>query len=108
MRVLTILTTVLLAVGCSKTATIYLKDGTRVDGEIRRSDPSSVYVSSKDSDRVAAIYRGRVKEIDHPGNVHAIIGTTLGVVGWTAAIWGIVHEVGCEGMFCERGSVNGG
>ena len=75
---------------------------------IRRSDPSSVYVSSKDSDRVAAIYRGRVKEIDHPGNVHAIIGTTLGVVGWTAAIWGIVHEVGCEGMFCERGSVNGG
>ena len=44
MRVLTILATTLVVAGCSKTATIHLKDGTTVEGRIAKSGESALRV----------------------------------------------------------------
>ena len=104
MRPLTLAFTAILAFGCSTKATIYLKDGTSIEGEIKQSDRLAIYVKSNDSDRVVPIYRGSIKEIDHPGNVGAIIGTSLVLTGLTAVTLGIVNAVECDGGLCGIGT----
>jgi hypothetical protein len=44
MRTLALLSTTLLVLGCSTTSFIYKKDGTVIEGEIRRSDASTIIV----------------------------------------------------------------
>lgn len=103
MRTLTILAMVLLVGGCNTAATIYLKDGRIIEGKIKQSDSQSIYVKSKDSDEVIVVFRQSIKDIDHPGNGHAIVGTVLGVAAWTAAITVVALEADCEGWGCGLG-----
>lgn len=49
MKTLTILSAVLLVLGCSTTATIYMKDGSVVEGEIRRTDATDILVFPKEA-----------------------------------------------------------
>ena len=103
MRSLTLVIAVFFATGCSTAAKIYLKDGRVIWGEIKQSDPHSIYVKSKDSDRVTAVFRHSIDEIDHPGNGPAVVGTLFGLAGFAYACFGIAHEVHCEGIECGFG-----
>ena len=86
MREAIVMILILTACGCGTTTTIHLKDGTSIEGRIKRSDQTSIYVMSEDSSELVEIERGSVKDIDHPGDIHALVGTVLGVLGWTAVI----------------------
>jgi hypothetical protein len=107
---------VLFVVGCSKTATIYLKDGGVVEGKIISSDYSSIRVApvkaSYETEAVkrktrppwapeimeghtssrpapeneVRIVRSNIKDIDHPGNVVASIAGALSILGIAVSI----------------------
>jgi|GEM_PF-1795072 len=104
MRVPTIFSIVLLVSGCSTTAMIYLKDGTSIEGRIKRSDQPSIYVATEDSGELITIDRSNIEDIDHPGDIYALVGTVLGVLGWAAVIVAAVDDATCEGMFCGIGN----
>lgn len=176
MRTLTILAMLVVIAGCSTTATIYKKDGTTVEAEVRRSDahhifalvdgssyqfdevhrlkekhPGSIVVDKlvqrcmtdrienckKDCKRKYVplskrkkrkncfkgcqsdashrpdceadsteipIARLDIKEIDHPGNVSAMVGTSVAVVGWGVALafWSVVNDCDNDCVIGEK------
>jgi hypothetical protein len=63
----------LAAIGCSTTATVVRRDGTELEGTINGGTPTGVVVTTEDG-QGAHIPRDDIREIDHPGNVHAIAG----------------------------------
>jgi hypothetical protein len=63
------------AAGCSTTATITRKGGQVDEAIIARSTSSSVMVETGAGER--PIPRDEITDIDHPGNVHAVIGSLL-------------------------------
>lgn len=65
--------------GCSTTAHITLRDGSRVDGEIVDSDRASVVV--RRSGEEVRVPRDEIDDIDHPGNFLLTLGA-LGAGGW--------------------------
>ncbi len=71
--------------GCSHQATLTLHDGGSVDAEIVGSDPYYLYVKS-DTHGPLMVHRGAVKDVDHPGNVAA----TLGTLGFAAGLMGVI------------------
>ena len=90
----------LLSAGCSKTATIYTKDGAAIAGKIERSDASSIfYLPVKECEhkkvgikRVCfaeetVLSRSDVRDIDHPGDVLFIASTSVaGALLLTSAV----------------------
>jgi hypothetical protein len=65
-----------LLAGCSTTATISRNSGADIEGSIRGGTPHSVLVDSESSGQYS-IPRSDIREIDHPGNVHAVVGGVL-------------------------------
>ena len=59
--------------GCSTAATLSLNSGVEVEARIRGADQDNLIVMTKDGSEVA-IPREEISEIDHPGNVAAVIG----------------------------------
>lgn len=115
MRVLTVAIAVLLVSGCSKTATIYMRDGASFEGKIVRSDESSIYVTHvrecpKKTRKVRSqkicykeeepVLRQEIDDIDHPGDISAAIGLTLAVVGATCSLSLLSAKQDCEGDDC--------
>lgn len=74
-----ILPLVVLVAGCGSTATISRVGGVTIDAEIVSSDARNVYVQG--SDRVTAIPREEISDIDHPGNGAATAGALLSAYG---------------------------
>jgi hypothetical protein len=71
--------------GCSTTATIHRSDGYMLEGRIKGGTPSSIIVDPRIGER-QEIPRSQVVDIDHPGNVHALIGgIVFGLGGISAA-----------------------
>jgi hypothetical protein len=68
-----------LAAGCGTTATISRHRGPTIEGTIDRSDRAALYVTTPPGPRYL-IERADVVEIDHPGNVTAMVG-----LGYVAA-----------------------
>ena len=62
--------------GCSTTATVTRNDGTSIDGWIAGGTQDSVVVDSR-TGRRSEIPRNQIRDVDHPGNVHAIIGGSV-------------------------------
>ncbi|HVR21034.1 MAG TPA: hypothetical protein VMS65_15085 [Polyangiaceae bacterium] len=62
--------------GCGTTATITRNDGTPVEGWILGGTQESVVVDSRAGKRTE-IPRNQIADIDHPGNVHAIVGGSV-------------------------------
>lgn len=67
--------------GCSS-ATVHLRDGPPIDGEIVDSDARTVRV--RVDGRPVSIERAHIAEIDHPGNVAMLVGGVL--MGISAAM----------------------
>lgn len=82
----------LLTPGCSKTATIYLKNGSTLEARIVRGDAVSVFVRSGVSSTDMPVFRSDIKDIDHPGNVAALIGTPLALGGYAFTIIGLISK----------------
>jgi hypothetical protein len=64
----------LVTFACSTTATVVRRDGSELEGTINGGTPYGVIVTSEDG-RAQEIRRDDITEIDHPGNVHAIVGS---------------------------------
>jgi hypothetical protein len=63
----------LAGIGCSTTATIHRSNGPSLESRIVDGDPGALFVQS-DNGLVYRVDRRTVADIDHPGNVHLIIG----------------------------------
>jgi hypothetical protein len=94
MRALIVILIALLAAGCSRSATIHMKGGGIVRGEIARSDAASIYVKAESSGEERAVSRANIHEIDHPGDILGVIGTILAVPSMVLAIVGVA-------FYCE-------
>lgn len=81
MRSLAILTTILFIAGCNTTATIKMKYST-VESKITGSDDMFVHLENG-----ARIHKNSILDIDHPGNVHALVCAPLMVGGWVVALY---------------------
>jgi hypothetical protein len=66
--------------GCSTTARVSLFDGRRFEARIQESDKENVVVETK-AGWVVPIPRSEIADIDHPGNVTALVGLLLGAYG---------------------------
>jgi hypothetical protein len=67
-------------IGCSNTATIHRRSGPPVEARIIAGTPEAIVVTH-DGRRGHTIARGDIEEIDHPGNVHGVIGGILAAYG---------------------------
>jgi hypothetical protein len=65
--------------GCGTSATITRRSGTAIDAEIISSDEENVYVRSASGTQ--PIPRREIADVDHPGNVAAVIGGVVAVYG---------------------------
>jgi hypothetical protein len=70
----------LLLCGCSTTATISRINGRTLEARIQRSTPGAVVVKTESGQEVS-ISRSEISDIDHPGNVAAVIGGLLSAYG---------------------------
>ena len=59
--------------GCSTTATIHRSNGPCLESRIVDGDPGALFVQSENG-LVYRVDRRTVGDIDHPGNVHLIVG----------------------------------
>lgn len=66
--------------GCSTTATLRRRSGPDIEGTIVRSDDQALYTDTNAGQRFR-IERTDVREIDHPGNVTAVVGLSLIAIG---------------------------
>ena len=64
---------------CSTTATIYKTDGHEVEAKILNSDNENIFV--KTYGKEFTIPRDNITDVDHPGNVSAIISGAIAVSG---------------------------
>jgi hypothetical protein len=78
--------------GCSTAAKLSLIEGGQVEARIQRSDPDNLVVETETGAEVP-IPRSEVSDIDHPGNVVAVIGGVLTAYGVNV----IVAKVGTCG-----------
>ena len=62
-------------VACSTTATIRRRSGADEELTLLRRTPS--FLVTKNGDRERPIPHHDIVDIDHPGNVHAVVGTLL-------------------------------
>jgi hypothetical protein len=85
--------------GCSTTATISRVNGTQLDAEIQRSDRDNLVVTTNTGHKLR-VPRSEVSDIDHPGNVSAVIGSVLSVYGAVNIVGGMSTCVRVGGAFC--------
>jgi hypothetical protein len=82
------------AIGCGTTATITRVNGPQIEAKIVGGDETKLYVQNSSAGDSTSIARNDVTDIDHPGNVAALIG---GVV----SAYGVVNVVAGAPQ-CER------
>ena len=75
MKVYIILLISIITLSCGTSATIYKKDGTYVEATILRSDSNNVYIKTYAGEE--PINKTLITDIDHPGNVSAVVGLLL-------------------------------
>jgi hypothetical protein len=127
MRFIAALSIVFVFVGCRTTALIHKKDGTVIEGKIRRSDASTIFVvpsnpserdikACRDKDSAKSlceevsielpIARSDIRTIDHPGRTHTIAGILLTLAGGISFPIGIFTAASCDGEYgCDSGEV---
>lgn len=68
-----------LVTGCGLAATISRPGAPTIEGRIVESDENMIYVETKQG--VTPIDRASISDIDHPGNVAAVIGAVVSAYG---------------------------
>ena len=89
--------------GCGTSATITRNGGTAFDAKIVDSDAEFLHLES-DEHGAGLIRRDVVREIDHPGNVAATIGSVLLGFGVAMIAGGVAMEAACsseDSVLCE-------
>jgi hypothetical protein len=66
--------------GCTATIVRSPKDGGPIDGKIVGNSATKVYVLTPSGEEIG-VPRAEIQEVDHPGNVIAIVGALLTVYG---------------------------
>jgi hypothetical protein len=61
--------------GCSTTATVSRRSGPPIEGQIKGGSPNTIAVDTGGGEVV--VPRSDITEVDHPGNVHTLIGGLL-------------------------------
>lgn len=78
----------LVTFGCSTTATIVTTDGRRTEATLAGGDRDRLLLRTEYGVE-STVRRDQVKDIDYPGNVHALVGgLTAGMMGIELAIFG--------------------
>lgn len=95
MRLPSLFIAVLVLAGCSKTATIYMIDGSVHEAEIVGGSKRSIFLKG-----VQELVRDEIIVIDHPGNVEAIIGTIGFAVLTPVTIIGYIEHSTCSEWEC--------
>lgn len=80
--------TIALASGCSS-ATITLKNGRRLHGEIIRADDTAVFMLLDRGGAWEEVEHSRIREIDHPGNVLAGVSTPVALLSLAGTVSGV-------------------
>jgi hypothetical protein len=65
--------------GCGSSATITLRDGQLVEGQIIAGDRNSLYLDTGEAE--ITVPRSRIADVDHPGNGAAITGIIVAAYG---------------------------
>lgn len=95
---LAILVLFLMSVGCSNTATVKMADGRIYEATILRSDAENLYVRgdldhrafSNSPEKITKLKKADIVVIDHPGNVHLLVGSLLAGFGTLYGVLGVV------------------
>ena len=105
---------VLLFVGCSKTATIHMRDGTGYQGKIVRSDESSIFLAEVEKcpskerrgrpfkvcyREEVQIPRQEIRDIDHPGATSVWLGFLVAGLGAACSLSLYTAQEECTGSF---------
>jgi hypothetical protein len=88
------------AFGCSTTATITRISGPPIEASIEGGSPSSIVLEGG-----AVVSRNDIRDVDHPGNVHAVVGGVIlgyGLLNIAAA----ASTCGDSGEFVSKGEQN--
>lgn len=99
----TVSTSLLLAAlvtGCSSTATISRLHGQDVEAKIVGSDNENLYLETRGAWASSGIARRDVTDIDHPGNVGALIGGVITTYGAVNILTGARHCGDQGAAFC--------
>jgi len=86
-----------MAIGCSTTATVKLRDGREYEGVITDSNAEWIYID-RDPGTPMDVRRENVTSIDHPGDIHFIIGSVIAGLG-VANLAVNADECGEDGCF---------
>jgi len=86
-----------LTLGCSTTATVKLRDGREYEGEVTDSNAEWLYLD-RDPGTAAHVPRGEVVNINHPGDIHFIVGSIIAGLG-VANLAVNADECGEDGCF---------
>lgn len=73
------------------------------EGDADADGPELVEMVKESQAYVEAVDRNEIADIDHPGNVAAIIATSLTAASLVLFTWGIIRVAeiaGCEGEYC--------
>ncbi len=65
---------------CGSSATVQTRDGRLYDGRITGHDAQAIYING------ATVPRSEISDIDHPGDVAAVLGTLVATVGALSAV----------------------
>ncbi len=73
---------ILLTIGCSTSSTIRMSDGTFHEGQISGADTENLYLQNQwayggSTDAIKKLGKKDIVDIDHPGNVHLLVGGIL-------------------------------
>jgi hypothetical protein len=88
------------AFGCSTTATIARTNGPPIEASIEGGSPSSIVLEGG-----AIVSRNEITEVDHPGNVHAVVGGVILGYGLLNIAAG-ASTCGDSGEFPSKGEQN--
>lgn len=83
-------------VSCSTSATISTHDGKSIEAVISHADAETVFVETKFSGPISRVPKVQILDIDHPGNVHLLVGsilTAFGLFQGAVAIWAYSERV---------------
>lgn len=87
------------SMACSTTATIYRSNGMMMEGSIEGGSPSSITVTPNYG-APQEVPRSDITEIDHPGNVHALVGGIVLAYGVANIAVGMEECERQGGAFC--------
>lgn len=86
--------------GCATTATIVTRDGRRTEAHLAGGDHDRLLLRS-DYGVETTVRRAEVKDIDYPGNVHAVAGgVTAGLMALELAVFGAMCANGGSTTIC--------